>query len=930
MLRKELNSVELEKLQQELFKEREKFSLFLSLNTNCFFEYDEKSRFIFFAQNENFKRLNGLVIELSQEEKFIQATGIFYADYKQFVSMITNKEDDEKEIRFLSDEGDFIWCRVKTAVIEQADGSCQVIGCVNDNDDNHKKLEWLKEQSQLDTLTRFLNKQYMKEYTELFLSDCDGTQKGSLFLIDIDHFKRINNNMGRLFSDTVLSNIAESIRHTLPEDSIFGRVVDDEFAVFVKNIGTKEEINIWVERINFMLDQIYAGENDRISCCMGISRYPQDGKDYDTLFRMADASLFRAKAKGDQTVELFDSEAIKEFPVRFLDEAAEEEANRSEAKQKSSGFSEEIMFYAQELMSTTKDVYSAIHMLLEKLSREYGAASVEIYEKVKGRKILTRTYGYNSQSHNEQSPGEELDYNVFASENHYFDRNGLRLAGGEKGSLLECAFYEDGLFKGMLCLLDETRQDRDWTQEEQTGIVNVTKILSFYILRLNMTEKIQERVEHMKNYDALTGMPTLRKFKKEAIALLKENLKKKYAIVYSDIGNFKYINDVYGYQFGDRILYDFALELTRRFPKESIFGRISADNYVVLVAYEEEKEVEQAVLILSESFHDFQKERHVATNILIASGIYFLKPGELDISTAIDNANVARKKAKLSSFSTSIIYNDEMEEQIRKERLLSHEMEAALENGEFVVYLQPKVALENEALAGAEALVRWKKKNGEIIPPDEFIPFFERNGFILRLDFYVYEQVCQIIRGWIDKDGTAIPVSVNVSRVHLEDGKFVRRIKNLVDKYGIPPKYIELELTESVFVSDTRKTIDTMKELRDYGFGVSIDDFGAGYSSLTLLKDMETDVIKLDKEFFRHGEMKEQEQIIVSCIINMAKKLNMKVLSEGIETEKQTQFLKDICCDMVQGYYYAKPMPAEQFEEFMSNSKKLLAKTQKS
>ncbi|MFA9465398.1 MAG: EAL domain-containing protein [Velocimicrobium sp.] len=910
-------NTEIDRLKQELFKEREKFSLFLSLNTNCFFEYDEQTQSIFFAKNENFSKLDRLVIEL-EKEKFIKKTGIFYADYEQFIAIIKSKQDSEKEIRFLSNAGDYIWCRVKTAVINQLNGMRHIIGCINDDDDNHKKIEWLKEQSQLDTLTRFYNKHYMKEYTELFLSTDQQMQEGCLFLIDIDNFKRVNNNMGRLFSDTVLTNIAESIRRTMPENSIFGRIVDDKFAVFVKNMSEKEDVMLLIRQLNAVLEKTYAGGtgNNKISCCMGIARYPMNSRAYDELFMMADASLFYAKAKGYGRAQLFDSNNIEIVPDRAMEDMNPKDIKQIGKMKYKDGFAENIGIYAQDLMSTTKDVYSAIHLLLEKLAREYHATSVEIYEKEKGRKVVTLTYGYNALNRQQEDIVKEFDYKEFIKNKTYFDQNGLSLIINKEQSILQCAFYEDGLFKGIICAVDAKNSNRVWTQEEKDGIVSVTRVLSFHILRLKVTEKIQEQIDHMKNYDALTGMPTLHKFKKDAVALLKKGTTK-YAVVYSDIGNFKYINDVYGYQFGDRILYDFALELVKVFPKKSIFGRVSADNYVVLVPYEQREEIETMVLSLSQNFHNVQKEKHVATNIIVISGVYFLKQKETDISIAIDNANVARKNAKLNSFSTWKFYNDKMEEKIRKEQEISNEMEDALINGEFIVFLQPKVELQNEKLAGAEALVRWKKGDGRIIPPDEFIPLFEKNGFILQLDFFVYEEVCKIIQKWMLQGKKVIPISVNVSRIHLNDGYFVKRIKNLVDKYNIPPNYMELELTESVFVSDTKNTINVMKELRTYGFSVSIDDFGAGYSSLTLLKDMATDVIKLDKEFFSHGEMKKEEQIIVSSIISMAKQLDMKVISEGIETKTQTQFLKDISCDMVQGYYYAKPMPLDQFEEFV-------------
>ena len=225
-------------------------------------------------------------------------------------------------------------------------------------------------------------------------------------------------------------------------------------------------------------------------------------------------------------------------------------------------------------------------------------------------------------------------------------------------------------------------------------------------------------------------------------------------------------------------------------------------------------------------------------------------------------------------------------------------------------------------MVGAEALVRWVKSDGGIMPPDKFIPLFEKNGFVVNLDFFVYKEVCRSLREWIDKGINIVPISVNVSRIHLYDENFVRDFMNLVDEYDLPYDVIELELTESMFLDNTNVAISTMRQFRELGFKVSIDDFGAGYSSLNLLKEMTSDVLKLDKEFFGRGELQKEEQIIVSSIVNMAKQLDMKVLSEGVETKDQVDFLKGIACDMAQGYLFAKPMPKDNFEVIMANNLK--------
>lgn len=208
-------------------------------------------------------------------------------------------------------------------------------------------------------------------------------------------------------------------------------------------------------------------------------------------------------------------------------------------------------------------------------------------------------------------------------------------------------------------------------------------------------------------------------------------------------------------------------------------------------------------------------------------------------------------------------------------------------------------------------------RDGIIIMPGDFIPIFENNGFVVNLDFYIYEEVCKIIKEWMSQGRKLVPISVNVSRVHLHDERFVDEIKKLVDSYEIPYNLLELELTESIFLNNTEAALSAMRKLRSLGFGVSIDDFGAGYSSLNLLKDMATDVIKLDKEFFGHDNMQREEQIIVSSIISMAKQLNMKVLSEGVETQNQSDFLKSVLCDMAQGYLFSKPMPVSEFEKLI-------------
>ncbi|HGZ2699170.1 TPA: putative bifunctional diguanylate cyclase/phosphodiesterase, partial [Clostridioides difficile] len=286
-----------------------------------------------------------------------------------------------------------------------------------------------------------------------------------------------------------------------------------------------------------------------------------------------------------------------------------------------------------------------------------------------------------------------------------------------------------------------------------------------------------------------------------------------------------------------------------------------------------------------------------------------------DINTIMDRANTARKTIKGGHKNSFAFYDKEMHKKILKEKEIENSMVDALNNGEFIVYFQPKYSLSDYQIIGAEALVRWDNPQKGLIPPIEFIPVFERNGFIVNIDFYVFEEVCKKIREWMDEGQKVVPISVNLSRMHFVNSNFIEEFKLIVDKYKIPTRLIELELTETAVLDNIEGLLDTMNNLKEKGFVISMDDFGTGYSSLNLLKELPVDILKLDRAFFTEKDESNNEKIVISNVIKMAKELKMKVISEGVETISQVEFLKQIGCDMVQGYLFSKPMPVKEFEK---------------
>ena len=301
--------------------------------------------------------------------------------------------------------------------------------------------------------------------------------------------------------------------------------------------------------------------------------------------------------------------------------------------------------------------------------------------------------------------------------------------------------------------------------------------------------------------------------------------------------------------------------------------------------------------------------------LYFAAGIYKTHGREADIEQLYNNAVLACDMLGEEAENKIVFYDVEMNNRRLWERKVEDDMHSALVNHEFQVYLQPKISTDKESLAGAEALVRWIHPREGFIPPNKFIPIFERNGFILKLDDYMLEEIAKQQAEWISQGRKVVPISVNVSRAHFAKEDLAEHICSIVDKYQVPHNVIELELTESAFFDDKQVLLQTVKKLRESGFVVSMDDFGAGYSSLNSLKELQLDVLKLDADFFRGTDEIERGMVIVSEVIGLAKKLNMKIVAEGIENREQVDFLAAQECDLIQGYFYAKPMPICEFEE---------------
>ena len=415
-------------------------------------------------------------------------------------------------------------------------------------------------------------------------------------------------------------------------------------------------------------------------------------------------------------------------------------------------------------------------------------------------------------------------------------------------------------------------------------------------------------------YDRLTGLYSKEYFYRKVRKRLDEKPEQKYSIVCFNIENFKLYNDSYGREAGDRLLRDAAEKAREMMGDDGICGRYGADRFLI---FQEQKREMMDRQNFGEDISAVQPEN--MRNVSAKWGIYEITDNSIPVEKMCDRALLAVDSIKGQYNRFFAVYDDTLRGKLLREKSITDTMEDALNEGQFVFYLQPKYSLSTKHMIGAEALVRWFHPKWGFMSPGEFIPLFEKNGFITQLDRYIWEQVAICISEWQERGYPLLPVSVNVSRMDVYQIDLVNTFMDITQKYGIKPESLHLEITESAYADNPTQLIDTVNQLRNQGFIVEMDDFGSGYSSLNMLNQMKLDILKLDMKFIQNEMEKAVDQSIMSYIVNMSHGIGMDVVAEGVETQEQLERLCNIGCDYVQGYYFAKPMPVSQYEELLKD-----------
>ncbi len=468
---------------------------------------------------------------------------------------------------------------------------------------------------------------------------------------------------------------------------------------------------------------------------------------------------------------------------------------------------------------------------------------------------------------------------------------------------------------GSACFIINPVKGYTWNTAEQEAIEFLIENIFFIIGRT----RLMGLMNRVPLTDIMTGAINTSGLMRYGGMLQAKNALHNYVGFFINLKNYKYINQSLGARGGDEMLRKYYMICKKWLLPDEEFARLGGDNFFALIRKERKQQYMDFISCLSISVQ-LDNNTYKTYDIVSRAGIYDIEAGDT-INDVLSNSSVAINMAKVSVSHDMIYFRPNMLEKIIHDKKISNALPHALENREFIVFYQPKVNIKDYSLCGGEALVRWQR-NGTFVAPKDFIPVLEHEGSICSLDFYVLDAVCRDIRNWLVSGIEPTKISVNFSKLHLHNNNLSRDIKDVLDRYGIDSKYIEIELTETSGYEDYNALIKFINKMHEYGISISIDDFGTGYSSLNLIKNLHIDIIKLDKSFIDNlDESNTSDVIVIKAIIDMANALGMQTIAEGVETIEQAEFLAKLNCDMIQGYLFDKPLPHDEFVQRLQHNR---------
>lgn len=903
-------------------QEHIKTDIILQLAGDLFFEYDvELDRMVYSRRGE--ETINPNVVEEIYVGSGMLANYVHPDDmdilHKFYEELQACSPNIHVELRKKYTDGLFHWIAIDAiGYLDTITGKGKVVGkSMNIDDRIHAEMQ-VRAQAETDSLTGLLNHRTVRRRIDEALSQIKDGDEWYIMIADVDDFKGVNDANGHLYGDAVLCNFADQLKTEFP-NAIKGRIGGDEFIMLIRKLN-RQQVEEAVAKIRESFEQLYMDEdgNQRITCSYGLvlcnaKRTPEE------LFHWADSALYRVKNSKKGTFLILEpTDELPQIEKRSLNELEDE----YQEKQSLLNSANDLVPFAMELLDNVADLGSGLKIVSDRVCKYYNFHDITMVRYAKG--TLHKSFHWNNKAAMQRGEYIRTDENDWDYIDKHFDDQGVmilrksvmeQMKGTVMGSILFVKVESGEDENGYVAFIDR-ENDRDW-KEEKKVLVKLAQIFFSRIQKLVEEQKTRLEIDRKLNYDALTNLPNYSKFMEMASNYVATNENSNLYFVYSDFSNFQFLNEMHGYMAGDHVLRRYAECLVNQYDHGILHTRITGDKFISLLEWSSEQAGMGEFLAFNQAFCKEINDFYEKSNIVITSGVCPVYVGQSNVSAALDLANIARKYAKNKGDTTVFLFDENVRKQTENEMYVVSKMNAALENKEFVAFVQPKVSLETGKIIGGEALVRWIGKDGSMVYPNQFIPVFEKNGFITKVDFCVYEQILDYLKEAIDIGEEVVPISINFSRKHLEEQDFIERMGAYMHQYAVPSSLIEAEITESVFVMELDQLKERVEEVHKLGMSIAIDDFGSGYSSLNVLAQIPADVIKLDRKFFEYDNSKTRQKQFIKYLIRMMKHMGVMTVMEGVETKEQLDFMIKCGCDVVQGYYYAKPMPLEEFRRFV-------------
>jgi len=724
-------------------------------------------------------------------------------------------------------------------------------------DNEKRELARLVDRSETDPLTHALNRNgLIHAMGELAANG----QTYAFLMLDIDGFKRFNDTYGHLAGDALLTRISDQLAAGLQPEDLIARIGGDEFIICLYNAEENQSIQRTVRHVHKAVLED-SPEGLQLSVSMGVALSPKDGTTFEELYHKADIAMYCAKRRGGDSYLFYEADMVMPDP--------DEVESRPEICQQ--------------------------HMLIrycpETDTFQYPPELRDVFQvSFEGRSL----------------------WDVLAQE-HIARSDTIQRLQADFQRMCSCA----GVDFSEYLLKNATGMWR-WFR---IGFISAGagKELSITLTDVNDELHSARQMRHLSEFDELTGLLSHSAFVQHAEKILSADPQGQqngeYAVVYFDILRFKAINDRFGVSEGDRLLTYIANGLASHITQGEAACRLAADQFALLLHRSGEK-LQSFVTNYLKAVESYDLSFEIVSNV----GIYTVTELGLSVDAMLDRAILAQSTIKGSYVTKYNYYSEELRSAMLGEQEIVGMMNAALAERQFVVYYQPQYDHSTGELIGAEALVRWLHPEHGLISPGVFIPIFEKNGFITRLDFFVFDQVCRFQRMCLDQGRKTVPISVNLTRYDIYQRDFIDQLEAIRQRHNVPVELTCIEITETAVVGDNLHASKIIEQLHQKGYVIEMDDFGSGYSSLNVLKDIDLDILKLDMRFLTTAMATNRSGTILSSIVRMAKWLSLPVIAEGVESMQQADYLKSIGCNYIQGFLYARPMPEGDFTTLLNRS----------